>query len=291
MLSLNDVSKFVGSKELFRDASLHVNPGDRIGLIGPNGAGKSTLFGIILGSIEPDSGSVAKAGGVRVGWLPQEMVPALGKSVIERAADVCEEARQLRAELELVQSAMHRENDSRVLTELATRHAAAFEKLEHLVGYNFEARAKKILEGLGFSARQFNVPASDLSGGWVMRLELARLLLAEPDLLLLDEPTNHLDLESLMWLEDYLLNCSSALVLVSHDRAFLNRIARRIVEIEGGMFQEYAGNYDFYLEEKAKRMEIRMATYKNQQDRIRQLERFIDKNRCNSKTASEPRAA
>ena len=287
MLSLKDVSKYAGKKELFRDVSFHVHPGARIGLIGPNGAGKSTLFGIILGSIEPDSGSVAKAGGIRIGWLPQEMVPARGKSVLERAADVSEEAQQLRTELELVQSAMQRENDSRALTDLAARHAAAFEKLEHLVGYDFEARAEKVLEGLGFGAHQFNIPATELSGGLVMRLELGRLLLAEPDLLLLDEPTNHLDLDSLMWLEDYLLNCSSALVLVSHDRAFLNRTVRRIVEIEGGMLQEFAGNYDFYLEEKSRRMEIRMATYKNQQDRVRQLERFIDKNRCNKKTAAQ----
>jgi ATP-binding cassette subfamily F protein 3 len=287
LLSLNDVSKLVGKKELFLGVSFHVRPGDRIGLIGPNGAGKSTLFGIILGTIEPDSGSVARAGGVRIGWLPQEMVPARGQSVIERAVDVCEEAGRLRAELELVQSAMHRENDPHVLTGLATSHAALFEKLEHLVGYNLEARAEKVLEGLGFRAHQFKMEATALSGGLVMRLELARLLLAEPDLLLLDEPTNHLDLESLMWLEDYLLNCSSALVLVSHDRAFLNRTVQRIVEIEGGMLQEYAGNYDFYLEEKSKRMEIRLATYKNQQDRIRQLERFIDKNRYNNKKAAQ----
>ncbi|MDR3555299.1 MAG: ABC-F family ATP-binding cassette domain-containing protein [Syntrophobacteraceae bacterium] len=287
MLSLNEVSKLAGQKELFLGVSFHVRPGDRIGLIGPNGAGKSTLFGIILGSVEPDEGSVARAGGVRMGWLPQEMVPARGQSVIERAVDVCEEAGRLRAELELVQSAMHRETDPHVLTGLASSHAALFEKLEHLVGYNLEARAEKVLEGLGFRAHQFKMEATALSGGLVMRLELARLLLAEPDLLLLDEPTNHLDLESLMWLEDYLLNCSSALVLVSHDRAFLNRTVQRIVEIEGGMLQEYAGNYDFYLEEKSKRMEIRQATYKNQQDRIRQLERFIDKNRYNNKKAAQ----
>ncbi len=287
MLSLNGVSKFLGKKELFRDLSFHVHAADRIGLIGPNGAGKSTLFGVMLGSIEPDSGSVVRIGGVRPGWLPQEMIPAQGKSVIERACDVCEQSQRLRAELDSLQSAMHLEKQATVLTELASKHAAAFEKLEHLVGYNLEARAEKVLVGLGFSARQFKLPVTALSGGLVMRLELARLLLAQTDLLLLDEPTNHLDLDSLMWLEDYLLNCSSALVLVSHDRAFLNRTVSRIVEIEGGMIQDYAGNYDFYLEEKAKRMEIRMATYKNQQDRIRQIERFIDKNRYNNKKAAQ----
>jgi len=140
---------------------------------------------------------------------------------------------------------------------------------------------------LGFRSSQFTIPVSELSGGWVMRLELARLLLSEPDLLLLDEPTNHLDLECLLWLEDYLLHCSSAFILVSHDRAFLNKTVQRIIEIEQGTLNEYAGNYDFYLEEKAKRMEVRLATYKNQQDRIRQLERFIDRNRYDKKTAGQ----
>ncbi|SPF42006.1 ABC transporter related [Syntrophobacter sp. SbD1] len=286
MLALNQVSKYLGKRELFRGVSLHVHPGNRIGLIGPNGAGKSTLFQILLGSIEPDSGSLAKTRGLRIGYLPQEMVPTRGKSVLDRATDVHEDAQVLRSELESIQHELDREKDPRILTSLADRHARALEKLEHLVGYDFEARAEKILAGLGFSNSRFGAPVSELSGGWAMRLELARLLLSEPELLLLDEPTNHLDLESLLWLEDYLLNCSSAFILVSHDRAFLNRTIQRIIEIEQGALSEYAGNYDFYLEEKAKRMEVRLATCKNQQDRIRQLERFIDKNRCNSKTAS-----
>jgi ATP-binding cassette subfamily F protein 3 len=215
------------------------------------------------------------------------MVPARNKSVLARATDVHEDAQLLRAELESVQLELDREKDPQLLTALATKHARALERVEYLVGYDFEARAEKILEGLGFQSSQFGIPVSELSGGWVMRLELARLLLSEPDLLLLDEPTNHLDLECLLWLEDYLLNCSSAFIVVSHDRAFLNRTIQRIIEIEQGALHEYAGNYDFYLEEKAKRMEVRLATYKNQQDRIRQLERFIDRNRYDKKTAGQ----
>ncbi len=215
------------------------------------------------------------------------MVPAAGKSVLARATDVHEDAQELRAELESIQLELDREKDPLVLSSLAGKHARALERIEHLVGYDFEARAEKILEGLGFRSSQFGTAVSELSGGWVMRLELARLLLSEPDLLLLDEPTNHLDLECLLWLEDYLLNCSSAFILVSHDRAFLNRTIQRIIEIERGDLHEYAGNYDFYLEEKAKRMEVRLATYKNQQDRIRQLERFIDRNRYDKKTAGQ----
>ncbi|MGA2935639.1 MAG: ABC-F family ATP-binding cassette domain-containing protein [Syntrophobacteraceae bacterium] len=287
MLTVNDVSKYLGKRELFHGVSLHVHPGQRIGLIGVNGSGKSTLFHILLGVIEPDSGSLAKTRGLRIGHLPQEMVPARNKSVLARATDVHEDALELRAELESIQLELDREKDPEVLTALATKHARALERVEHLVGYDFEARAEKILEGLGFRSSQFGIPVSELSGGWVMRLELARLLLSEPDLLLLDEPTNHLDLECLLWLEDYLLNCSSAFILVSHDRAFLNKTIQRIIEIERGALHEYAGNYDFYLEEKAKRMEVRLATYKNQQDRIRQLERFIDRNRYDKKTAGQ----
>jgi ATP-binding cassette subfamily F protein 3 len=287
LLTVNGASKYLGNKELLRGVSLHVRPGERIGLIGPNGAGKSTLFQILLGAVEPDSGSISKGRGLRIGHLPQEMVPAYGKSVLVRATDVHEEALKLRGELESIQLELNRQKDPGVLTTLAARHAVTLERVEHLVGYDFEARAGKILEGLGFRTSQFDIPVSELSGGWVMRLELARLLLSEPDLLLLDEPTNHLDLECLLWLEDYLLNCSSAFILVSHDRAFLNSTIQRIIEIEQGALFEYAGSYDFYLEEKAKRMEVRLATYKNQQDRIRQLERFINRNRYDKKTAGQ----
>ncbi|HYA42770.1 MAG TPA: ABC-F family ATP-binding cassette domain-containing protein [Syntrophobacteraceae bacterium] len=287
MLAVNEVSKYLGKRELFRKVSLHIHPGERIGLIGANGSGKSTLFEILLGSIEPDSGNVTRTRGLRIGHLPQEVVPARGKSVLARATDVHEEAQELRTELESIQRDLDSETDRELLTSLATRQAIVLEKVEHLVGYDFEARAEKILEGLGFRTDQFGIPVSDLSGGWVMRLELGRLLLSEPELLLLDEPTNHLDLESLLWLEDYLLDCSSAFMVVSHDRAFLNKTIERIIEIQQGVLQEYAGGYDFYLEEKAKRMEVSLATYKNQQDRIRQLERFIDRNRYDKKTAGQ----
>ena len=287
MLTVNEVTKYLGKRDLFRGVSLHVHPGDRIGFIGPNGSGKSTFFGILLGQIDFDSGSIAKTRGLRIGHLPQEMCPAGDKSILARAMDVHEEAQELRAALESIQQDLDREKDPQVLSDLATKHARVLERVEHLVGYDFESRAAKILEGLGFRTSQFGTPVSQLSGGWVMRLELARLLLSEPDLLLLDEPTNHLDLESLLWLEEYLLNCSSAFILVSHDRAFLNKTIQRTIEIDRGALHEYAGNYDFFLEEKAKRMEVRLATYENQQDRIRQLESFINRSRCNKKTAGQ----
>ncbi|MCE5332994.1 MAG: ABC-F family ATP-binding cassette domain-containing protein [Desulfobacteraceae bacterium] len=286
MLTVNNASKFLGKKELLKNVSFQINPGERLGLIGPNGAGKSTLFHIVIGEVEPDSGAVSRTRGLRIGYLPQESVPAREKTVLARATDVHDEAEGLRTELDSLQRELDSERDTSRLTDLATKHAKVLERLEHLVGYDFEARAAKILEGLGFRTGRFQTPVLELSGGWVMRLELARLLLSEPDLLLLDEPTNHLDLESLLWLEDYLLNSSSAFILVSHDRTFLNRVVQRIIEIEGGELQEYSGNYDFYLQEKSMRREVRLATYKNQQDRIRQIERFIDKNRYGKRTAS-----
>ena len=229
---------------------------------------------------------MAKIRNLRIGYLPQESIPARDKTVLARAVDVHDEAEGLKQELENLQCAMDSEKDPKSLDGLAARHARVLERLEHLVGYDFEARAAKILEGLGFRTSQFEILVSELSGGWVMRLELARLLLSEPDLLLLDEPTNHLDLESLLWLEEYLLNCASAFIMVSHDRTFLNKIVQRIIEIDQGSLQEYAGNYDFYLEEKAKRQEIALSTYKNQQDRIRQIEQLIEKNRYDKKTAA-----
>lgn len=286
MLTVSGVSKYLDKKELLKNVTFHVRPGDRIGLIGPNGAGKSTLFHILLGEIEPDSGNVGRTRNLRIGYLPQDTIPTPEKTVLSRAMDVHGEAEGLRGELESLQRELGTEKDPEVLNDLAARHANVLERIEHLVGYDFESRAAKVLEGLGFRTAMFDTPVAQLSGGWVMRLELARLLLSEPDLLLLDEPTNHLDLESLLWLEEYLLNCPSAFILVSHDRAFLNRIVQRIVEIDQGDIQEFSGNYDFYLEEKAKRQEIQLATYKNQQDRIRQLERFIEKNRYDKTTAS-----
>ncbi|MHC1728317.1 MAG: ABC-F family ATP-binding cassette domain-containing protein [Syntrophobacteraceae bacterium] len=286
MLTVSDVSKYLGQKELFRNLSFHIHLGEKIGLIGPNGSGKSTLFQIFLGEVEPDSGTIAKTRNLRIGYLPQESIPARNKTVLARAVDIHDEAEGLKKELEFIQRELDSEKDPQALDTLAARHARVLERIEHLVGYDFEARAAKILEGLGFRAGQFETPVSELSGGWVMRLELARLLLSEPDLLLLDEPTNHLDLESLLWLEEYLLNCGSAFIMVSHDRTFLNRIVQRIIEIDQGTLQEYAGNYDFYLEEKAKRQEVLLSTYKNQQDRIRQIERFIEKNRYDNKTAA-----
>jgi len=287
VIAVQKIGKYLGKKELFLDVSFHIHPGERIGLIGTNGAGKTTLFHVILGEVEPDSGSVTKPKSVRLGYLPQECAPRVDKTILLYAMDVHEELNVVQAELKLLQESLEMGTGEEQCGELAERQSHLHEKVEHLGGYDLEARAAKVLAGLGFTDEQMDRPVSTLSGGWAMRLELARLLLSEPDLLLLDEPTNHLDLHSLLWLEEYLLTTRSAMMLVSHDRAFLNRVVTRILELEQGRLQEYAGNYDSYLQEKALRQQIQQASYKNQQERIRQIEQFIERNRVRKDRARQ----
>ncbi|MEN6486079.1 MAG: ATP-binding cassette domain-containing protein [Syntrophobacteraceae bacterium] len=287
MIAVQDVSKFLGKKELFKGVSFQVNPGERIGLIGPNGTGKTTLFQILLGNTEPDGGMVTRARGVSLGYLPQQWTPVEGKTILAHALDIHEQVHAIHDELKTLQESLDTVTDRSLAAEMAKRQTFLLDQLEHMEGYDLEARAMKILAGLSFRTDRLNEPVTSLSGGWVMRLELARLLLAQPDLLLLDEPTNHLDLDSLLWLEQYLLASSSAMIIVSHDRIFLNRVVRRIFEIEQGVLQEYAGNYDAYLDEKALRREIQMASYNNQQDRIKNIERFIERNRYRKSTARQ----
>ncbi len=287
MITVQKVSKFLGKKELFEEVSFHIHPGEKIGLIGHNGAGKSTLFNIILGETEPDSGTVIKSKNLRLGHLPQQWAPLEGKTVLAHAMDIHGELHTLRAELHSIQHSLEAERDSEKMKSLALQQTRILEQMEHLGGYDLEARAQKILAGLGFKKDQLQLSVSALSGGWVMRLELARLLLAEPDLLLLDEPTNHLDLSSLLWLEQYLQNTSSAMMIISHDRTFLNSIVKRILELEGGQLNEYTGNYDDYLKEKSQRQEILQASYRNQQERIRQIERFVERNRVRASGARQ----
>ena len=277
MIAVQDVSKFLGKKELFKDVSFQVNAGERIGLIGPNGTGKTTLFHILLGMTEPDGGTVTKTRGMSLGYLPQQWSPVEGKTVLAHALDIHEQVHAIRDELDALHQSLDAVTDRALAAEMARRQTYLLDQLEHMEGYDLEARAMKILAGLSFRSDRLHEPVTSLSGGWVMRLELARLLLAQPDLLLLDEPTNHLDLDSLLWLEQYLLSTTSAMIIVSHDRIFLNRVVRRILEIEQGGMQEYVGSYDDYLEEKALRREIQVASYNNQQDRIKNLERFIER--------------
>src|SRR3954452_213455 len=222
MLSISAVSKSFGGRTLFADASLQVNRQDRIGLVGPNGAGKSTLFSLILGNESADQGKIALERNVTLGYLPQESAPAGDETVLELATAISPEFAKLQRQIHAWDQGhpdVHEYHD-----DLHTRFA-------DLGGYLVEAKAKTILAGLSFRESDFNRPARELSGGWVMRGHLARLLVQEPDLLMLDEPTNHLDLEALLWFQEYLKNYPGSILLISHDREFLNHLVDSIVEI------------------------------------------------------------
>jgi len=279
LLSVDGISKTIGERTLIRSASFHVRAGDCIGLVGPNGTGKTTLLRLLMGEVGADSGTMARSRTTRIGYLPQQWSPIEGKSVLAHALDVNRQLQALREELRDLEAELRRGTEPTHAEQLAYRQCRLLEELERLGGYDLEARGRKILAGLGFKSEWLERPVSTLSGGWLMRLELARLLLEEPDLLLLDEPTNHLDLESLLWLESFLLNTRSAVILISHDRAFLNRLVGRVFELEQGLFAEYSGNYDAYVKEKALRRETLLAAKRNQDGQVRQIERFIARNR------------
>ncbi len=287
LISLSQISKFYGKKDLFRDCSLTILASDRIGLVGPNGSGKTTLLRLITGEEEPGEGDIARQKGLRLGYLPQELIAFSEKKILEIVMEVAEEVKAVQMELEEVSRALE-EGPSRVDSiRLAKRHGRLQDEFEMLGGYELKSRAEKILSGLGFQEKDFQRPVGSLSGGWTMRVALARILLREPDLILLDEPTNHLDIDSLLWLEEYLLSCTSALVVVSHDRTFLNRVVNRIVEVDGCRLISYSGNYDHYAVEREKRLELQWAAYRKEQDRIKLIERFIEKNRVRKDRARQ----
>ena len=252
MLTISQVTKAFGGRTLFEEASLLVNRGERIGLVGPNGAGKSTLFALILGDALPDEGKISLEKSATIGFLPQEHAPANDETVLELACG-------------------------------RRGHDPAAGEMD----WQIEPKAKRILAGLAFRESDFDRPVASLSGGWIMRAHLARLLVIEPDLLLLDEPTNHLDLESLGWFQNYLKAYPGAILMISHDRAFLNVLAESTIEIAHGKLIRYRGNWDSYLAQKGAREEQQLAAYKNQEREIESLQRFADRFRAKASKASQ----
>lgn len=275
MLTASNLSKSFGGRSLFEEASLQVNRGDRIGLIGANGAGKSTLFSLILKEASPDSGTIAIERNIKLGFLPQENATSGDETILELACSVSpemERAQRLLRDHPDENDAMHHEGQ------------ALFAENE---GHLLEIKAKKILSGLAFREADFHRKARTMSGGWIMRAHLARLLVMEPDLLMLDEPTNHLDLESLGWFQNYLMNYSGAILAISHDREFLNVICESILHIAHRKLHHYRGNYDSFLEQKAARDEQQLAAYKSQQREIAEIQRFIDRFRAKASKATQ----
>lgn len=287
MISIQHLDKYFGKKDLFIDCELFIGSTDRIGLVGENGTGKTTLLRMLLGLEFPNSGKILKPKDLRFGYLPQEVMELSGSTVLDHVMDVAQELKTIENEMNRISGELEKAEGGEALLGLAKRHGYLLERFNHMGGYHLESRAKKILSGLGFTENNFTLPIESLSGGWAMRASLARILLSAPDLMLLDEPTNHLDLESLLWLENYLTGVTSALLIISHDRAFLNRVVNRIVEIDGCKITSYAGNYDFYRAEKAKREEIQWAAHRKQEERIAQIKRFIEGNRVRKDRAKQ----
>tara|TARA_B100000161_G_scaffold257791_1_gene222082 strand:- start:3898 stop:5901 length:2004 start_codon:yes stop_codon:yes gene_type:complete len=278
MIILSNISKAYGPKTLFSDVSLRLLRGEKLGLVGPNGAGKTTLFSIILGELEEDSGKVELERGKTIGFLPQESAPTGEETVIELATAISTELSEIQKKIRL-----HPDSEN------PTRIQALEEFAEHN-GFELEAKAKKILSGLAFQQNDFQKSAKTLSGGWIMRAHLARLLVMEPDLLMLDEPTNHLDLETLCWFQNQLQKYPGAILTISHDRAFLNGICHGIIEIAHGRLQRYQGNYESYLVQKSEREAQYLAAYKNQQREIAHHEDFIRRFRAKASKASQAQA-
>jgi len=280
MITLNHVQKQFGGKILFKDCSLQIGVRDRMGLVGPNGSGKTTLFKLILGEESIDGGEIRIARGVKIGYLPQEVVAFTGNRVLDEVLKSLSGITSLQDKMKILEEELSSMEDPREQERLAKEYGKLQEHYTILGGYGLEAEAEQILQGLGFKERDFNRATHELSGGWLMRIALAKILLQSPDLLLLDEPTNYLDLDSLIWLENFLLNYPGAMVIVSHDRVFLNHLIDRIAEIEAQKIDLYYGDYDHYLEEKETRIQIVEATYKTQQKKIEQTERFIERFRA-----------
>ena len=282
MISINNLTFEIGSRALYDEANWHIKPGDKVGLIGANGTGKSTLLRLIVGQYKPTSGTISMAKDLKIGYLNQDLLSYHSeKSILHVAMEAFERQNQLHTEIENLLKKLETDYSDDILNKLSDKQT----EFEALDGYNIEFRAHEILAGLGFSEDEQRRPLATFSGGWRMRVMLARILLQAPDILLLDEPTNHMDLPSIKWLENYLQAFEGAIVIVSHDRYFLDRIIKKTVESRKGKLTLYAGNYSFYLEEKAMRNEIQAGQFKNQQAKIKQEERLIERFRAKASKA------
>lgn len=284
MLSINNLSFYFGGRALYENANLFIRPKDRIGLIGPNGTGKSTLLRIIVGEYKVDGGEISKAKDCTIGFLNQDLLSyQTSDSILHVAMEAFAEANQLKDEIDKILHRLEAEYSDELVNQL-TDYQVRYEALD---GYSLQAKAEEILEGLGFKTSDLTRPLKEFSGGWRMRVMLAKLLLQKPSLLMLDEPTNHLDLPSIEWIENYLLTYDGAIIIVSHDRQFIDNTANVIVEVAGKQLVTYSGNYSFYLEEKAMRQEIQKSAFENQQQKIKQTERFIQRFRAKATKARQ----
>jgi ATP-binding cassette, subfamily F, member 3 len=274
MVSISNISYYIGGRALYENASMFIKPKDKIGLIGLNGRGKSTLLKIIAGEYKIDAGSISKSNDCTIGFLNQDLLSyQTDDAIVTVAMEAFKEAVDTQREIEKILHKLEHEYSDQLVSKLTKLQ----EKFDHLDGYTMQAKAEEVLEGIGFSTADLHRPLKEFSGGWRMRVMLAKLLLEKPSLLMLDEPTNHLDLPSIEWVENYLKTYDGAVIIVSHDRTFLDNVATKTVEVTQGQLVSYEGNYSFYLEEKELRQEIQQNAYENQQQKIKQTERFIER--------------
>jgi len=277
VISLSGIHKQYGRQILFVDASFQLNPGEKVGLVGPNGAGKTTLFRMITGEEVADEGDVTVPKKLSIGYFRQDVEEMSGRSVLDEAIAGSGRLGDLHHELEALQTAMADPAQADKMDRILARFGEVQEEYDHLGGYGLEADAREVLHGLGFDEERIDGDVGLLSGGWKMRVAMARVLLGKPDVLLMDEPTNHLDIESIIWLEQFLKTQKGALLMTSHDREFMNRVVTKIAEIDSGEITVYSGNYDFYERERGIRETNREAAYARQQAMLAKEQRFIER--------------
>jgi ATPase subunit of ABC transporter with duplicated ATPase domains len=287
MIRLDNISKQIGHQILFIEASAALQKGEKIGLVGPNGAGKTTLFRMITGQELPDEGQVAVDRGVTIGYFSQDVGEMSGRSAVSEVMDGAGPVSTVAAELKELEAAMGDTARADEMDEIIERYGEVQGRFEELDGYALEGRAREVLAGLSFSQEMMDGDVGTLSGGWKMRVALARILLMRPDAMLLDEPSNHLDLESLIWLEQFLRGYEGALLMTSHDREFMNRIITKVVEIDGGQLTTYSGNYEFYEQQRALSEKQQQAQFERQQAMLAKEINFIERFKARASHAAQ----
>jgi ATPase subunit of ABC transporter with duplicated ATPase domains len=287
MIRLDTISKQHGHQILFIEASAALQKGEKIGLVGPNGAGKTTLFRLITGEEQPDEGQVAVDRGVTIGYFSQDVGEMAGCSAASEVMDGAGPVSAVAAELKEIEVAMADPDQADDMDDIIARYGEVQGRFEELDGYALEARAREVLAGLGFSPEMMDGDVGSLSGGWKMRVALARILLMRPDVMLLDEPSNHLDLESLIWLEQFLKGYEGVLMMTSHDREFMNRVVTKVVEIDGGALTAYSGNYEFYAQQRAQADKQQQAQFERQQAMLAKEIKFIERFKARASHAAQ----
>ncbi len=284
MLSINDLSYYIGGRPIYENASLHINERDKVGLVGPNGSGKTTLLRIILGELQIDSGSISKQRDCTIGVLNQEInITDESLPILSIALQAFDSILKIKEKIDGLILQIENDHDAKKIDTLARLQ----EEFEIKGGYSLQSKAEEILEGIGFKTMDLARPISEFSGGWRMRVMLAKLLLEKPSILMLDEPTNHLDLPSIKWFENYIKSYEGSVIIVSHDKRFLDNTANKIIEIEDLKLTQYTGNYSNYIEEKTMRQEVQNNAHMNQQKKIKEAERFINRFRAKATKARQ----